>query len=108
MRDESGSSEPKGLAPSSWRTRQRAPSVPVPDTGYAASANFYNVADQARDDGDLAATIWSSAVSDFELTLDAAVATEARLVAWEFTLTNELLTESMTGNVTLRSPKAPE
>lgn len=89
-------------------TAYDAPGAPDPDPFYAADADFYNEADQARSDGDLTGTVWSQGVSAFEMTLIDDGEGQARMVAWSLTVIDELLSESLVGTTSLRCPGAPQ
>lgn len=84
-----------------------AATTPNPDTGYDVTADFYTVADQARTNGDLVGTDWSTGVSDFSVSLDDATVTDAKRVTWQATLANELTNEQLIGCASVRAHIAP-
>jgi len=72
------------------------------DTVYESDSNFYKVAQNAKDDGDLTGTTWAESMDEFGITLDEAAAADARLVTWRFTLTDQELSETLVSSIALR------
>lgn len=90
--------------PSGWSQS----TIDAADTTYAASTNFYTTATTAKAGTNFPGTTWATAASDFTITLDNATATAAKLVTWNLTLTNDLLTQSLVEATALRQPIAPQ
>ena len=75
---------------------------PGTDTAYESDSDFYQVAQNAKSGGDLAGTTWAQGIWAFGITLDEATPADAQLVTWRFTLTDQELSESLVGCISLR------
>jgi len=83
-------------------TAYTAPS-PGTDTAYENDSDFYQMAQTAKSGGVLVGTTWAENISAFGITLDEAAPADARLVTWRFTLTDQELSESLVGCISLRA-----
>ena len=85
--------------PSGWNDTQ----ITAADTAYPLASDFYAIVQTLKGGSYFPAITWMEDVADFTVTLNEGTPSAARMMSWRFTMTDQLLSETLVGVCSLRA-----